>query len=414
MSVGAVPECCGGIPPYLDAQVDRQVRPDLPGAAQQRFPAVLVELQQYLVALQSPYEEVRCIPVNGEPAPSCVAVGECRFERIVGAYGPQAERRAGFYALFGPPAQAEAPVGKLDLGRRVRIVPCPLGSEPVGREVIREIEYGLLCHAGKRHRLRQGCCFPAPEMKPQVIAQDDLLQHRLASQKEILTGQIGVAEVEHPPVGRRRDGAVPDGLDIAAAVQDRVPGVTLVGAPQVFRAGDRHGVVAPRAAAAVYGVDDVIVIADFQPVLPFHALPFVVAQQREGFPRHAQPVVRDFAGQEFDRPWVEPVGFPRDIQFAGIFQHECVDRLGAVLDDRAVVGIGAFGFVGRGDADIRRPVGFPACRIISVCFAVAVEKFRGPERGSRPCGLLLEQVPDLPPVDQVFGAEQRVVGGPFR
>lgn len=47
-------------------------------------------------------------------------------------------------------------------------------------------------------------------------------------------------------------------------------------------------------------------------------------------------------------------------------------------------------------------------------FAVAVEKFRGPERGSRPCGLLLEQVPDLPPVDQVFGAEQRVVGGPFR
>ncbi len=35
-----------------------------------------------------------------------VAVGECRFERIVGAYGPQAERRAGFYALFGPPAQA--------------------------------------------------------------------------------------------------------------------------------------------------------------------------------------------------------------------------------------------------------------------------------------------------------------------
>ena len=28
--------------------------------------------------------------------------------------------------------------------------------------------------------------------------------------------------------------------------------------------------------------------------------------------------------------------------------------------------------------------------------------------------LLLEQVPDLPPVDQVFGAEQRVVGGPFR
>jgi len=79
-----------------------------------------------------------------------------------------------------------------------------------------------------------------------------------------------------------------------------------------------------------------------------------------------------------------------------------------------VVGIGAFGFVGRGDADIRRPVGFPACRIISVCFAVAVEKFRGPERGSRPCGLLLEQVPDLPPVDQVFGAEQRVVGGPFR
>ena len=165
-------------------------------------PAVLVELQQYLVALQSPYEEVRCIPVYREPAPSCVAVGECRFERIVGTYGPQAERRAGFHALFGPAAQIEAPVGKLDLGRRVRIVPRPLGSEPVGREVICEIEYGLLCHAGKRHRLRQGCCFPAPEMKPQVIAQDDLLQHRLASQKEILTGQIGVAEVEHPPVGR--------------------------------------------------------------------------------------------------------------------------------------------------------------------------------------------------------------------
>lgn len=71
-------------------------------------------------------------------------------------------------------------------------------------------------------------------MKPQVIAQDDLLQHRLASQKEILTGQIGVAEVEHPPVGRRRDGAVPDGLDIAAAVQDRVPGVTLVGPRRFF------------------------------------------------------------------------------------------------------------------------------------------------------------------------------------
>lgn len=108
-----VRRCCirmlRGIPPYLDAQVDRQVRPDLPGAAQQRFPAVLVELQQYLVALQSPYEEVRCIPVYREPAPSCVAVGECRFERIVGAYGPQAERRAGFYALFWPPAQAEAP-----------------------------------------------------------------------------------------------------------------------------------------------------------------------------------------------------------------------------------------------------------------------------------------------------------------
>ena len=34
VSVGAVPECRGGIPPYFDAQVDRQMRPDLPGAAQ--------------------------------------------------------------------------------------------------------------------------------------------------------------------------------------------------------------------------------------------------------------------------------------------------------------------------------------------------------------------------------------------
>ena len=142
--------------------------------------------------------------------------------------------------------------------------------------------------------------------------------------------------------------------------------------------------------------------------------PRIVAQQAERLALEPQAVVRKAAGQQFDRPPVETVGLPRDVELPVVLQHEGVDGLGAQRDDRTVVRVGAFGTVGRGHADIRRAVALAAGRIIGVGPPVVVEQLRGPERRAGPLGLLFEQVARLRPVHQVARSEERIERRPLR
>ena len=371
--------------------------------------------QLQAVATCSQGDEILRISIEDNAFPRGIMIDYGRFQRIVGRSGAEAEGGTGRRSVFRCTGEVELAVaqGNLNIGKG--IVPTPFGSQAIGGEIVGKIGGRLLYTPVQRCGLDAVCIFPGREIRPFVFTHPNFLQERLSPLEEALVGQIGVAQVEEAAVGSGGDGAVSDGKDVATAVEDGIPVVFLVRSPKILGAGDGNRIIAAGTATAAGGIDEVIVIAVFEPLLALHADAFVVAEEGERLAHGAQAVVGELAGKEFYRTVIQSVGFPRDIELelSAIFQDESIDSFSTEFDDRAVV----FEFPGRGisyrDTDARDAVSFlPRC-IVNVDFPLVDKPFRRPERRDSPVGELRKDMTGGLPVHEVGRRENRVVRSPF-
>ena len=104
-----------------------------------------------------------------------------------------------------------------------------------------------------------------------------------------------------------------DRLYLVAPVQDRISFILFIRPFELLRAGDSYGIVAIGTATTINRIDQIVVTVLFEPVLSFHSCTFVVAKQAERLAGQFQPVRSQLAGEKFDRPVVQPIGFPTDV-----------------------------------------------------------------------------------------------------
>ena len=99
-----------------------------------------------------------------------------------------------------------------------------------------------------------------------------------------------------------------DRLYLVAPVQDRISFILFIRPFELLRAGNSYGIVAIGTATTINRIDQIVVTVLFEPVLSFHPHTFVVSLAGQ-----FQPVRSQLAGEKFDRPVVQSVGFPADV-----------------------------------------------------------------------------------------------------
>ena len=72
-----------------------------------------------------------------------------------------------------------------------------------------------------------------------------------------------------------------DRLYLIASVQDRITLILFIRSFELLRAGDGDGIIAIGTTTTIDSLDQIVVAVLFEPVLPFHSYPFVIAEQAE-------------------------------------------------------------------------------------------------------------------------------------